>query len=220
VESRPFDDIARAVAKDESTRRGILRMAAVAGVGASSFGLAVDALAKKKKHKKKCKKPKPAALQTEIIACPGPRNSPSGGARRFAQTFTAAQTGVLTTALVEVSPVPIGGTDFVIDIRSVDSDGVPTSEILASVDIFDVPQTGADPPLKLAALFDPPAKVVKDQQYAVAVTDTQASSSSGYSVSLRSGNACAGQVFSDTVANGTFTPIPGFDLVFAVSITF
>jgi hypothetical protein len=219
VESRPFDDLARAVAKDEPTRRGILRMAAATGVGASGLlGSVVDALAKKKKRKKKCKKPKPAALQTEIIACPGPRNSPSGGARRFAQTFTAAQTGVLTTALVEVSTVPIGGIDFVIDIRSVDDEGVPTTETLASVDIFDVPQTGADPPLKLAALFDPPANVVKDQQYAVAVTDTPASS--GYSVSLRSGNACAGQVYSDTVANGTFTPIVGFDLVFAVSITF
>lgn len=212
-----LDWLARGLALGERSRRETLRALAGTGVGMASLVAISDAEAKKRKKKKKtCKKPKPV-LQTTILSCPGPKDVGFSANRRFAQTFTATETGALTTALVEVSTVP-AGTDFVVEIRAVDGSGVPTSAILASADILDVALTQSSPPRTLTALFYPPADVEQGVQYALVLTD--APPGSGYTGSLRAGDACLGQVFFDSTASETFAPQPANDLVFAVSIAF
>lgn len=118
-----------------------MRSLAVAGIGLGAINAEFDAEAKKKR-KKKCKKPKPITLQTEIVACPGPSTTEFTGSRRFAQTFSATQTGVVTTASVEFTEVP-GGSDFAVEIRTVDGNGVPTAEVLASAAAIDLPPINA-----------------------------------------------------------------------------
>lgn len=185
-----------------------------AGIGLGAINAALDAEAKKKR-KKKCKKPKPITLQTAIISCPGPSTASFTGTRRYAQTFSATQTGAVTTASFEFAEVT-GGSDFVIEIRTVDGNGVPTDEVLASADAIDVPQVNAAP-FTLTVPFNPPASVAQGQAYAAVVTGTPFSD--GYDINTRIGNACAGQFFVDPTANGTFTPELGTGLIFSVSLT-
>jgi hypothetical protein len=206
-----MDDLSGALPNHERTRRGVLRWAAGAGAGATSLAFVAEALGKKKK----CKKPTPVTLQTAIVSCSGPSTTEFTASRRFAQTFSATATGAVTTASVEVSEVP-GGSDFVFEIRTVASNGVPTAEVLASANVVDVPQVDADP-LALTVAFNPPASVVQSQPYAVVITGSPFST--GYNVRTRIGDACAGQMFVDPSANGTFIPDPGTDLIFSVAIT-
>jgi hypothetical protein len=198
-----------------STRRRAMRSLVAAGIGLGAINAALDAEAKKKRKKKKCKKPQPITLQTAIISCPGPSTTTFSSSRRFAQTFSATQTGAVTTASVELAAVP-GGSDFLIEIRAVDGNGVPTAEVLASAAVVDAPQVNASP-MTLTVAFNPPASVAQSQPYAVVITGT--AFSDGYEIRTRIGNACAGQMFVDPLAIGTFTPETLTDLVFSISLT-
>jgi hypothetical protein len=196
------------------TRRRAMRSLVAAGIGLGAIRASLDAEAKKKR-KKKCKKPPPITLQTAIISCPGPSTTTFTASRRFAQTFSATQTGAITAASVVLLEVP-GGSDFVFEIRGVDGNGVPTAEVLASANVVDVPQVNAAP-LTLTVDFNPPASVTQSQPYAVVITGTPFSD--GYEVRTRIGNACAGLMFVDVSANGTFMPEMGTDLIFSVSLS-
>jgi hypothetical protein len=101
-------------------------------------------------------------------------------------------------------------------VSAVDGDGVPTDEVLAAANLGEVPDN-TDTPVTYGVLFDPPASVVKGEQYALVVTET--ASQISYSIAVHDGNVCAGEMFSDDFATGTFEPVPGIDLIFAVSIT-
>jgi hypothetical protein len=125
------------------------------------------------------------------------------------------RTGVLTAAQVELF-VTAEGMNFNIAIRAVDGEGVPTGEVLAAANVGDVPDNDSMP-LTFGVLFDPPASVVEDEQYALVVTET--ASPISYSISVHDGDVCAGEMFSDLLATGTFEPVSGSDLIFAVSIT-
>ena len=190
-----------------------MRSLVAAGIGLGATHAAIDVGAKKKR-KKKCKKPQPVTLQTAIISCPGPSTLEFSSSRRFAQTFSATQTGAVTTASVEFTDVT-AGSDFLIEIRTVDGNGVPTAEVLASASVVDLPQITA--PLTVTVPFNPPASVVQSQPYAVVITGSPISD--GYDIRTRTGNACAGQMFVDPLAIGTFTPEILTDLIFSVSLT-
>jgi hypothetical protein len=204
----------RAAGPASRTRRHALRMLSGAGLGLGVLNPALDAGAKKRKKKRK---PKPPVLDVAIVTCPGAFEIQHAGSRRYAQTFTAPQTGVITAATVEVTVFP-EAMDFLVDIRTVDGDDVPTNEVLASEALNDLPgNTATDPPRPVTAFFDPPAKVEKGTHYAFVITDATGQT---FTVSARTGDECQGQAFNDATASETFNSLPDADLIFTLSVAF
>lgn len=204
AEEYSFDELAKRVANGTISRFRVLKLA-----GATLFlGGALSALWPQEARARKRRRPEPICL--------GPRDTSITANRRFAQVFTAPRSGQLIWALVEVSCVP-AGTDFVLEIRTVDSSGTPTATILTTEQVNDVPLTTISPPRPLDVTFDPPVDVVVGKKYALSLTDGGATGS-GYCGSIRNIDPCPGQLFTDAQANGTFVAQSGEDLVYAVRI--
>lgn len=117
-------------------------------------------------------------------------------------------------AEVEVSNLA-GGEDFVLEIRTLDGAGAPTDTVVASVEILDVPATPSAETLTLSGAFDPPVPITKDQGYALVLTVGEGQT---FLLHGRSDDVCAGQLFGDTFADGTFDPFENTDMIFAATI--
>lgn len=139
------------------------------------------------------------------------------------QTFTAVNSGKLTSAQVKIAKQPFANTsgDIIVEIRTVDASGLPTETVLASTTIDDAAITNLDGPSNLptvTANFDPAiaAPVVAGQQYAL-VLRLAPMSTGNYAVGL-SDRDCPGGQFVQNL-NGTFTGFHQSDFVFATFVT-
>ena len=114
--------------------------------------------------------PAPASAEPVLDAnCPGPETIafPSGVDHRWAETFTALNTGSLVRGETEIAKTGAAG-DFVMQILATDSAGDPTNNVLASTTIPDstVP-TGSS---RIAGIFSTPASVIAGERYAFMIT--------------------------------------------------
>lgn len=145
--------------------------------------------------------------------CLGPHDTGVAGVRRVALTFVAQRTGQLAAAECRLGSTN-GGEDFTVEIRAVDSAGVPTTTVLASDTIADFSKVPSSTPL--TAIFDPPAAVQTGVRYAFVVT---AGPNQGVFVLTRSGNPCPGHdLFIDTAATNNFSLEDDLDMLFIASI--
>lgn len=186
----------------------------------------LDDKAKRKKCLKKAKKHrahhrKQSAQPTPVLAykCPGPSaitEEAIGPDYRFAQTFTAAQSGSLLQIQFEVIKDVGSSGDWVVHLLAVGADGKPTNTALASVTIPNA--SVPDGPSPLTASFSGPP-LVAGTPYAAAISRP---GSSGFLVKTRSGNACAGSAFQQQPAgSGPFnelTSAGGVDFLTAVTV--
>jgi hypothetical protein len=137
-----------------------------------------------------------------------------GTGSRFAQTFVAAQSGVLAQLQVALSSDGSPG-DYVVELLSVVND-VPTNTVLAGVVI---PNAAVPPGLstQTASFAGPP--LVAGTAYAAALSR---SGGGGVGVGVRIKNACPGRGFSqDPIFSGDFTELTnlgGEDLIVAVTV--
>jgi hypothetical protein len=239
VDTERFDALARTLTP--GSRRSFLgTLAAVAGSALAPLLTRDDAAAhdllkkckkindtkKKKACVKKAKKhnsthavpplllpPPPRAV---TVACPDSASSGqfAGFAQRFAQTFTAPGSGQLTSAQAVVTDTS-AGDDFVMEIRTLDNTGTPTTTVLASAAVFDVPAVAAPQTRTLTGIFTPPAPVVAAQSYALVLTGIQGS----LVIRIVPGDTCPGQHFRDSQTNETFTSGGTDDMVCSVTIS-
>jgi hypothetical protein len=162
--------------------------------------------------------PWPASAQGTLDAnCPGPREftfgTMSGGASRFAQSFTVGITGEITSAQVEVTKSGTAG-DYRLDINEVGAGGVPTNTVLASATIPDAAVPAGDS--IITGSFASPPQVNAGQEYALIVTRP---ASSGLGVGTRTGNDCPGRLFFSMTQTGVFAPLGDtYDLIIAVVV--
>jgi hypothetical protein len=151
----------------------------------------------------------PSPSFTEI-ACPGPNEGGVSGTGRVAQTFVANGNGAIATAKVEIGGAS-AGDDFVFEIRSVDQNGVPTSNVLGTSQVNDVAAIAT--PTFVTATFTPPVPVTFNTTYALVVSKT----GGGPLFDRRTGDDCAGTFFNDPGAINAFVPNASTDLIFTVS---
>src|SRR5687768_3799203 len=221
-----------------SSRRNLLRGLGVPTVGLAALQLPGWVDAKKKKHdsdrkrKRKGKRKKKKNNGESTSPPPTPPASPGpvtttdarclsgavlGGQTgpRLAQTFVAKRSGQLTSASV-VLFFNEEGADFELEIREVDVGGTPTSTVLASTLIADVPATGAQT-RSILGTFDSPTTVVAGEVYALVVTET---TGLNHSFFISGSNTCLdGILFRDELVDGTFDPYSDKDLVYATFVT-
>jgi hypothetical protein len=224
------------------TRRGVVRTMAGATLSAAlapllgrgQAGAAKNRRRKRNNKNKKEKKDNDKNVQKRprAPAPPPPPAPPTGPGfcasdpanlhgiaqiRRVAQTFLPPRGGRLTDAWVTLTENS-AGLDLTLDIRTVGPQGVPSSSVLATVPVVDIPQTDRGSFRRtVAAAFDPPAVVTVGRRYALAVTGPD-----GHLFSLEGveDDGCPdGTLFWDDEANGVFYDGGNSDLVFAVSIT-
>ena len=143
-------------------------------------------------------------------------------ARTPAQTFTAENTGRLTTSKMYVGDISDVG-NLVVEIRAVeDASGAPTDVVLASASvpasvIQNSPGAGGENTIvaETAASFGPGAEVVAGRQYAIVLS----ASAGGAFVWASSGlNPCPGQAYSGS-DGGSFDPQSSFDNTFSAYVT-
>ena len=153
----------------------------------------------------------PSMASAEVVAdasCKTPTiGSSFTGSRRFAQTFTVQQTGRMVAARFLVNNFP-DGTDFIIELRTVDGAGLPTSSVLAAATVPDVQATDAGAnAMAVTGLFPNPPAVNAGDAYALSITD---SPDSTYGIRQTTGDACSGIAFQqDGSVNGIYSPIGG-----------
>ena len=146
--------------------------------------------------------------------CPGPPEATvfiaDSGMERWAQTFTAQSTGVVTSAQAAVQKGP--GTDWLLQVAALDGTGAPTYNILASATIPDSAVPGGD--TFVSAAFASPPLVTAGQQYALIL----ARPSFGVELGVREGDDCAGQLFASEDLGPFSLFAPDEDMVFAVFV--
>ena len=148
--------------------------------------------------------PASSATQQERpdASCQGTQNSLGivSGSGVIAQTFTAQNTGRLTS--VEV-PVQDNGGDvgnLVMEIRTTDASGVPTDTVLASTS---VPASQIGPTFEtVRGSFDPRAEVVAGEQYALSLRATEGGNFTWAASDL---NPCPGQGYGSPDGGQSFT---------------
>jgi hypothetical protein len=161
--------------------------------------------------------PPAAAHAVPDASCPGPSDTFTfvTGTWRFAQTFTAQNTGRLTQAqLGEITKAGSAG-DYVVSLNAVDGAATPTNTVLASTTI---PDASVPPGVStITADFASPAEVVAGQIYAVVITRP---GSDSLRIGVRSGDPCSGAYFQAPDQTTVFsTPCGGScDLIFATFV--
>jgi hypothetical protein len=156
-----------------------------------------------------------AAAEIPDASCAGPPESfqTNTGVSRVAQSFTAQNTGPLTSAQLEVDKTGTAG-DWIVDILDTNM-GVPVDGVLATATVPDatVPAGGS----LINANFAAPASVIAGHLYALEFS-RPASSQTGEGE--RDGDDCPGQLFGAAAAPGTFSAAghTGADLVFSVTV--
>jgi hypothetical protein len=132
----------------------------------------------------------------------------------MAQTFTAQNSGELTSAQVEVYEDPNSSNDYVLAIHAVDASEVPTNTVLASAT---VPDPTASGDMTITGTFADPATVEAGQQYALVVRKL---GPDYLGLGIRVGDDCPGKVHLSGSETDPFTDgLSNEDLVFATSVT-
>ena len=156
-----------------------------------------------------------AAAEARLDAnCPGPPEGTEAladsGNERWAQTFTAQSSGVLTSAQAAVMKGP--GADWLLQVAALDGAGAPTYNILASATIPDSAVPDGD--TFVSAGFASPPPVTAGQQYALIL----ARPNFGVELRVREGDDCAGQLFASEDMGPFLLFAPDEDMVFAVFV--
>ncbi len=136
-----------------------------------------------------------------------------------AQTFTAVNSGKLTSAQVEITHYPVlqGYGDYILKIATVDSSGAPTTNVLASAEIDDSSLPSEEQMITANFAPESAAQVVAGQKYALIVARENAA---GLWVSVRDDNPCSGGSTYSSTAGGPFTqPDGNRDLIYAIYVT-
>jgi hypothetical protein len=131
---------------------------------------------------------------------------------RPAQTFTAVNTGRLTTVGLQIVDVE-GVGDLVVEIRAVDASGAPTDVVLASASL---PASEIVNGTTHEVSFDPGAEVVSGQQYALVLS---ASEGTSYLLGVNDLNPCPGGQAYRSMGGGPFEPQDSYDLRFNTYVT-
>jgi hypothetical protein len=155
------------------------------------------------------------AAAVQDASCSGPSFSgiAASGNNRLAQTFTAQNSGVLTTAQLVIEETPFDSPgDYLVHINEVDASGTPTNTTLASTAIPDAAVPEGESTVTVP--FASPATVVASQQYALVVTRP---ASSGFNVETAP-TPCPGALFLSIGQSGSFTQQGETDMVFAVFV--
>ena len=129
-----------------------------------------------------------------------------------AQTFTAVNTGRLTTVGLQIVDVE-GVGDLVVEIRAVDASGVPTNVVLASSSI---PASEIVNRTTHEVSFDPGAEVVSGQQYALVLSTSEETS---YLLGVNDLNPCPGGQAYRSMGGGPSEPQGSYDLRFNTYVT-
>ena len=158
----------------------------------------------------------PAAAEVQDASCTGASTAASGpGNLRYAQTFTAQNSGALTRATVEITRQAGSNGDYIVQIVPVNGSAVPQNTVLASVTIADATVPTGN--FTLNAVFATPPEVVAGQQYAVLVTRP---GSTDLRVRVRNPDACPGQLFLSADQDDPFNLFlgGGYDMLFAAFV--
>ena len=135
------------------------------------------------------------------------------GGWKAAQTFTALNSGQLTSARLELGKASSTMGDFAFQVVTVNGFGAPTETVLASTTASDASVPTGLNTTPVTATFASPVSIVAGQRYALVVTR-----SSEYVINLRQMSSCPGEGFTDTGSG--YTPNnPDLDLVYAVFVT-
>jgi hypothetical protein len=139
------------------------------------------------------------------------------GSRRFAQTFLPPAGTQLTKAQAFLGQNP-ANFELTFEIRTVDGAGVPTSTILGTATVSNVPATTfTDSPRLVEAIFNPQVTIAPGQLHALVL----AAPDINYAPLFTGSNPCPdGQLFIDPNATNDFTLGGGgnVDLVYAVTM--
>jgi hypothetical protein len=134
------------------------------------------------------------------------------GGWKAAQTFTALNSGQLTSARLELGKTSSTTGDFLFQIVTVNA-GVPEATVLASTTASDASVPIGPDTTPVTAAFTSPASVVAGQLYALVVTR-----SSEYWLNERLASPCPGEGFVDT-GGGYTANNPNIDFVYAIFVT-
>jgi hypothetical protein len=219
-----LDILARALAT--SGRRTLLRLLGGGALGLAGWQRVGDAnpvaarnckKIKNKQKRKKCKKkgkepskiPVPVLIYQCRVSDPGIAENFSN--TRFAQVFTAAQSGSLHQIQFDVIKDAGSTGDYVVQLLAVGADGKPNNTVLAHAI---VPNASVpDGPATLTANFGGPP-LVAGLAYASAINRSGAN----FSTAVITGARCAGQGFSQSpIETGAFTAFSS-DLITAVTV--
>ncbi len=139
--------------------------------------------------------------------------------QQAAQTFTAANSGKLTSAQVQVDKDAAEGSgDYVLKIATVDSSGVPTASVLASATIPNSSVPLGQQTLTANFPLDSAPQVVAGQQYALIVQ--RGNNDTLLTLYERGDNPCPGGSHYWSTAGGPFIQIDGNrDLIYATYVT-
>jgi hypothetical protein len=165
---------------------------------------------KGKKHRARHQQPEPVLT----YQCPAPKEGSFGalgGDSRFAQTFTAAQSGSLRLIQIEIDKAVASTGDYEVQLLAVDS-GKPTNSVLAAATIANasVPEGIST---QTATFSGPP--LLAGAQYAAAISRPGGSE---LRVDRRSGDDCGGEFFAQNpIGTGAFNVDPN-DMISSVTV--
>jgi hypothetical protein len=156
----------------------------------------------------------PLAIAAE---CPAPAIFSGFGRHRFAQTFTAQHSGMLTLVLVWAhSPDPANTDDYLFEIRKTTRQGKPGKAVLASTQVNDIVRPAPGERTLVNAEFTPGAQVEKGKRYALVI----AGLAGAYpSVQSNESPGCSGTLFDDNDLDNTFIKDTDADIVFTAYVT-
>ena len=154
---------------------------------------------------------------TDKPAFVGLESSLSGANWTLAQTFTAQNSGLLTTARVSLVDNKADATGTVVmEIRTVDASGYPSANVLASTSKSASEGSGymLDPFFQFSRAYG----VAAGRQYALVLRSSDDFFSAP--ASSTSGASCSGMLYmgKSTTGNPVFPPHEGSDLIFFTSV--
>jgi hypothetical protein len=140
----------------------------------------------------------PAFAQgTPDASCGPAEGSTSNPNGRLAQTFAPLNSGLLTTAEIDIDPFAAGET-FVVEILEVGGDGAPTNTVLAATTVM--PAFPSMSGQTTTVVFATPATVTAGQQYALSVRKPGGTPQVG----VRVGNDCPGALYGSPSETGSW----------------
>lgn len=231
IDGHEFDTLVSALSRSRRTLLG-------AALATAGLAFRADSTAGKKKKKKKCRAPatrcgKKRCCQPGQICVDGQCQAPTppttpvpltaGGcqgswdlgwssARRVAQPFIANGDGSIASAsflLFNISP----GTPLGVEIRGTEN-GVPTTEVLGTTFVIDLPAVPSSSAYSVVATFDPQVEVRQGVAYALVITDV---ANRGLSVALQFLSTCPMDAFINDDATDAFRPLQDRSLIFTIS---
>lgn len=163
-----------------------------------------------------------ASADTEVAdaSCPGTPGVGYSG-RRLGETFTVQNTGVLSRATFVVNNGGSGPADYTITIRTLDDQGRPTANVIATGTASQVTPAPTFDGKTVSVSFSPAPSVTAGEFLAISVEVPSGNTNAGVHVS----DVCDGLLFYDTTATddwmtnnnsndllmGIYVTVPGSD---------